>query len=165
MLRLERGVTARRRATGPGSSLRTDRTASFTRGGVVALLVACVCVPVVLLPGDWGGLVHLGTQLWLPMGTTAVALSAWGRLAVARVWLGVTGRLPWRLMAFLEDAHRRGVLRRSGAYFEFRHLRLQSYLAQDGTPVSGPGTTAADIPPGPREAPGEPVRECGDRPV
>ncbi|MER6079803.1 NACHT domain-containing protein [Streptomyces sp. NPDC001833] len=143
------------RATGPGSSLRTDRTASFTRGGVVALLVACVCVPVVLLPGDWGGLVHVGTQLWLPMGTTAVALSAWGRLVVARIWLGVTGRLPWRLMAFLEDAHRRGVLRRSGAYFEFRHLRLQSYLAQDGTPVCGPRTSAADIPPGPREAPAD----------
>ncbi|MEW1772377.1 hypothetical protein [Streptomyces sp. NPDC086777] len=144
------------RATGPGSSLHTDRTASFTRGGVVALLVACVCVPVVLLPGDWGGLVHVGTQLWLPMGATAVALGAWGRFAVARVWLGATGRLPWRLMAFLEDAHRRGVLRRSGAYFEFRHLRLQSHLAHDGTP--------AGIPPRPREAPAGPVRESGDRP-
>ncbi|MEU9345598.1 hypothetical protein AB0D74_30775 [Streptomyces sp. NPDC048278] len=153
------------RATGPASSLRTDRTASFTRGGVVALLVACVCVPVVLLPGDWGGLVHVGTQLWLPMGTTAVALSAWGRFAVARVWLGVTGRLPWRLMAFLEDAHRRGVLRRSGAYFEFRHLRLQSHLAHDGTPGSGPGTTPADTPSLPREAPEGPVRESDDRPA
>ncbi|WP_308310845.1 NACHT domain-containing protein [Streptomyces sp. GbtcB6] len=147
------------RATGPASSLRTDRTASFTRGGVVALLVACVCVPVTLLPGDWGGLVHVGTQLWLPLGTTAVALSAWGRFAVARVWLGVTGGLPWRLMAFLEDAHRRGVLRRSGAYFEFRHLRLQSHLAHDDIPASGP----ADAPPRPREAPGEPAGERGER--
>ncbi|MFJ9563204.1 hypothetical protein ACIRQQ_24550 [Streptomyces fuscichromogenes] len=152
------------RATGPGSSLRTDRTATFTRGGVVALLVAGVCVPVTLLPGDWGGLVHVGTQLWLPLGTTAVALSAWGRLAVARVWLAVTGRLPWRLMAFLEDAHRRGVLRRSGAYFEFRHLRLQAHLARDGLPAAGPGAASADVPPRPREAPGEPARERGDRP-
>ncbi|MEU6197041.1 hypothetical protein [Streptomyces sp. NPDC047061] len=155
------------RATGPGSSLRTDRTASFTRGGVVALLVACVCVPVVLLPGDWGGLVHVGTQLWLPLGTTAVALSAWGRFAVARVWLGVTGRLPWRLMAFLDDAHRRGVLRRSGAYFEFRHLRLQSHMAHDDTPATGASdalaTGASDAPPRPREAPGAPVGERGDR--
>ncbi|MFD8819393.1 hypothetical protein ACFV23_49965, partial [Streptomyces sp. NPDC059627] len=151
------------RTTGPGSSLRTDRTASFTRGGVVALLVACVCVPVTLLPGDWGGLVHVGTQLWLPLGTTAVALSAWGRLAVARVWLGVTGRLPWRLMAFLEDAHRRGVLRRSGAYFEFRHLRLQSHLAHEGTPAAEPGPAPAGIPPRPREASDEPARERDDR--
>ncbi|WP_449350108.1 NACHT domain-containing protein [Streptomyces shaanxiensis] len=125
------------RATGPGSSLRTDRTASLTRGGLVALVVAGVSVPVVALPGDWGGLVHVGTQLWLPLGTAALALSAWGRFTVARVWLAATGRLPWRLMAFLEDAHRRGVLRRSGAYFEFRHLRLQAHLAgrdaEDGT--------------------------------
>ncbi|MFJ6905809.1 NACHT domain-containing protein [Streptomyces griseoluteus] len=127
------------RAAGPGSSLRTDRTASFTRAGVVALLVALVCVPVMVLPGDWGGLAHVGTRLWLPLGAAALALSAWGRFAVARVWLAVTGRLPWRLMAFLEDAHRRGVLRRSGACFEFRHLRLQSHLAGGGAGVRGQG--------------------------
>ncbi|MFJ5178246.1 hypothetical protein ACIP68_30935 [Streptomyces griseoviridis] len=128
------------RAAGPGASLRTDRAASLTRGGGVALLVAVVCVPVVLLPGDWGGLVHLGTQLWLPLGTAALALSAWGRFVVARVWLAGTGRLPWRLMRFLEDAHRRGVLRRSGASFEFRHLRLQTHLAGRGWEGTGAGS-------------------------
>lgn len=96
---------------------------------MVALLVACVCVPVVATPGDWGGLVHLGTQLWLPLGTAALALSAWGRFLVARAWLAATGQLPWRLMAFLDEAHQRGVLRQSGAGFEFRHLRLQAQLA------------------------------------
>ncbi|MEV7321014.1 NACHT domain-containing protein [Streptomyces sp. NPDC093970] len=133
------------RTPGPGSSLRTDRTAALTRGGVVALLVALVCVPVTLVPGDRGGLAHVGTQLWLPLGTAALALSAWGRLVVARGWLALTGRLPWHLMAFLADAHRRGVLRQSGAYYEFRHVRLQSYLA-------GPGG-ASVAPPGPRESP------------
>ncbi|WP_404189262.1 NACHT domain-containing protein [Streptomyces tauricus] len=120
------------RAASPGLSLRTDRTASLTRGGMVALIVACVCVPVVATPGDWGGLVHLGTQLWLPLGTAALALSAWGRFLVARTWLAVTGRLPWRLVAFLDEAHQRGVLRQSGAGFEFRHLRLQAQLAATG---------------------------------
>ncbi|MBK3574580.1 hypothetical protein JHN63_12290 [Streptomyces sp. MBT65] len=139
------------RAAGPGSSLRTDRAASFTRGGMVALLVAAVCVPVVALPGDWGGVVHIGTQLWLPLGTAALALSAWGRFTVARAWLAATGRMPWRLLTFLEDAHRRGVLRQSGAGFEFRHQRLQSHLAgcatapgvtvQSSDPASGPHTT------------------------
>ncbi|WP_413759480.1 NACHT domain-containing protein [Streptomyces sp. MMBL 11-3] len=124
------------RAASPGLSLRTDRTASLTRGGMVALLVACVCVPVVATPGDWGGLVHLGTQLWLPLGTAALALSAWGRFVVARCWLAATGQLPWRLMRFLEEAHQRGVLRQSGAGFEFRHERLQAQLA---------GAPAADV--------------------
>ncbi|MFJ8061198.1 NACHT domain-containing protein [Streptomyces sp. NPDC096142] len=128
------------RAAGPGSSLRTDRAASFTRGGLVALLVAAVCVPVVALPGDWGGLVHIGTQLWLPLGSAALALSAWGRFAVARAWLAATGRMPWRLMTFLEDTHRRGVLRQSGAGFEFRHQRLQSHLAGR---VTAPVVTAS----------------------
>jgi hypothetical protein len=138
------------RAAGPGSSLRTDRTASFTRGGMVALLVAAVCVPVVTLPGDWGGLVHIGTQLWLPLGSAALALSAWGRFTVARAWLAAKGRMPWRLMTFLEDADRRGVLRQSGAGFEFRHQRLRSHLAGRDTPpaVTGP---PADGPSRPRE--------------
>ncbi|MFE0516094.1 hypothetical protein [Streptomyces sp. NPDC058964] len=146
------------RATGPGSSLRTDRTASLTRGGVVALLVALVCVPVVALPGDWGGLVHIGTQLWLPLGAAALSLSAWGRFTVARVWLALTGRLPWRLMAFLEDAHRRGVLRQSGACFEFRHLRLQSCLARGGPEDDRAGSAAVDAP-RPREARDGPVQD------
>ena len=53
-------------------------------------------------------------------------------IVVARASNGVIGRdggLPWRLLAFLEDAHRRGVLRRSGAYYRFRHAELQEYLA------------------------------------
>ncbi|MFI9833850.1 NACHT domain-containing protein [Streptomyces sp. NPDC051913] len=124
------------RAAGPASSLRTDRTASFTRGGAVALLVGLVCVPLAALPGDRGGLVHVGTQLWLPLGTAALSLSAWGRFTVTRVWLAMTGRLPWRLMTFLEDAHRRGVLRQNGASFEFRHVRLHAHLVGDD-PVEG----------------------------
>ncbi|MGH3853135.1 MAG: hypothetical protein ACRDR6_06485 [Pseudonocardiaceae bacterium] len=77
-------------------------------------------------------------QLWLLMGPVAVCLSAWGRLLVAHIWLGVTGKLPWRLMTFLADAHRRGVLRQSGALYQFRHLRLQQRLAADLRPSATP---------------------------
>ncbi|MFF3501855.1 hypothetical protein [Streptomyces sp. NPDC003247] len=90
---------------------------------------------------------HIGTQLWLPLGAAALALSAWGRFTVARFWLAATGRMPWRLMTFLEDAHRRGLLRQSGASFEFRHVRLQSHLAGEGrearagTPSRAPGAS------------------------
>ena len=38
-------------------------------------------------------------------------------------------RLPWQLMSFLADAHRRGVLRQAGAVYQFRHIELQHRLA------------------------------------
>lgn len=48
----------------------------------------------------------------------------------ARIPLFVTGRAPWRLVTFLEDAHRRGALRQDGATYQFRHIRLQERLAE-----------------------------------
>ncbi|AUG79447.1 XRE family transcriptional regulator [Kitasatospora sp. MMS16-BH015] len=59
----------------------------------------------------------------------AFAFTAWGRWVVlARCWLPLTRRLPWRTVEFLDDAYRRGVLRRAGAVYQFRHLRLQHHL-------------------------------------
>ncbi|MCS0636872.1 helix-turn-helix domain-containing protein [Streptomyces sp. LP05-1] len=59
-----------------------------------------------------------------------LTLTAWGQWAVlTRIWLPLTGRLPWAVMAFLEDACRRGVLRQAGAVYQFRHARLQQHLA------------------------------------
>ncbi|MFI1061033.1 helix-turn-helix domain-containing protein [Streptomyces spororaveus] len=58
-----------------------------------------------------------------------LAFTAWGQwLLLARVWLPLTGRLPWATVAFLEDAYRRGVLRQVGAVYQFRHARLQRHL-------------------------------------
>ncbi|MEU9321498.1 helix-turn-helix domain-containing protein [Streptomyces sp. NPDC048295] len=66
-------------------------------------------------------------------GTCSYALSftAWGRwLVLSRVWLPLTGKLPWDTVAFLDDAYRRGVLRQTGAVYQFRHVRLQHHLAR-----------------------------------
>jgi hypothetical protein len=54
---------------------------------------------------------------------------AWPNFLVARCWFWVRGYLPWRLMAFLGDAHERGVLRQTGAVYQFRHVELQRRLA------------------------------------
>lgn len=65
-----------------------------------------------------------------------LCLTAWGQwVAIARIWLPMTGRLPWRLVAFLDDACRRGALRRVGAVYQFRHARLQDHLTGVLTPV------------------------------
>lgn len=68
----------------------------------------------------------------LGSGATLVQ-SAWTRWLIARIWLFGNRRVPWRLLMFLEDAHRRGMLRQSGAAYQFRHLELQRSLA-DHTP-------------------------------
>ncbi|WP_404870807.1 NACHT domain-containing protein [Kitasatospora griseola] len=77
---------------------------------------------------DWG-VVGVGSLLCWQLH--AVAVSAWGRFAVARLWLALSGRLPLRLLDFLEDAHRRGVLRQSGGVYQFRHVELRDRLAAD----------------------------------
>ncbi|GAA0353197.1 NACHT domain-containing protein [Streptomyces blastmyceticus] len=76
-----------------------------------------------------------------------LCLSAWGQWAVfARIWLPLTGRLPWPVVAFLEDAYQRGVLRQAGAVYQFRHARLQDHLARtypDSAPAATPGRIRA----------------------
>ncbi len=60
----------------------------------------------------------------------ALSVTAWGQWVVfGRLWLPLTGRLPWAVPTFLDDAYRRGVLRRAGAVYQFRHARLQDHLA------------------------------------
>ncbi|WP_433544329.1 helix-turn-helix domain-containing protein (plasmid) [Streptomyces sp. CA-294286] len=73
-----------------------------------------------------------------------LAFTAWGQwLLFARLWLPLTGRLPWNPAAFLDDAYRRGVLRRTGAVYQFRHVRLQHHLGtafRDRHPDFAPAT-------------------------
>ncbi|WP_129309154.1 helix-turn-helix domain-containing protein [Streptomyces sp. L2] len=60
-----------------------------------------------------------------------LAFTAWGQWVVlTRVWLPLTGRLPWDTAAFLDDAYHRGVLRQTGAVYQFRHARLQHHLGR-----------------------------------
>jgi hypothetical protein len=78
-------------------------------------------------------------SLLLPFGliglATIVAVYPWPKYQAARAWFAMTGRLPWRLMAFLADAHHLGILRQVGPVYQFRHARLQDRLAGDVRPV------------------------------
>ncbi|RJL30166.1 NACHT domain-containing protein [Bailinhaonella thermotolerans] len=55
---------------------------------------------------------------------------------VTLVLLYAGGRAPLRLMRFLEDAHRAGLLREAGPVFQFRHANLQDRLAETYRPPS-----------------------------
>ncbi|MEV6560519.1 NACHT domain-containing protein [Nocardia sp. NPDC051756] len=56
---------------------------------------------------------------------------AWFLFVTTTRWAVLTGKLPRRTMAFLDDAHRLGLLRTVGPIYQFRHAELQRYLARD----------------------------------
>ncbi|MFE0178780.1 tetratricopeptide repeat protein [Streptomyces sp. NPDC059002] len=92
--------------------------------------------------------VILASVRWLAnVGGTAVAAAAWPTFTVARLSLAARG-YPRDLMAFLEDARTRGVLRQVGAVYQFRHINLQRHLAwtygahESATEAPDAGSTA-----------------------
>jgi hypothetical protein len=112
------------RATNPTAVLSHDRVVT----ALTALLTgAGLGVIVAIASNPW-----MGLAASIPCGITlGIGMSSWGWFALARVWLGLRGILPWRLMDFLHDAYRRGVLRQAGAVYQFRHVRLQEWLVGD----------------------------------
>ncbi|WP_165521849.1 NACHT domain-containing protein [Micromonospora zingiberis] len=71
----------------------------------------------------------LGVTLGLTVGLAVGLLTtSWGALQYARLWWCIRNDLPWPLMAFLADAHRRGVLRQAGGVYQFRHGLLRDRL-------------------------------------
>ncbi|MFC8512772.1 NACHT domain-containing protein [Streptomyces sp. NPDC057257] len=87
---------------------------------------------IVWWPGR-GNLVR-GSATGVLVGCMVGLAVAWNQTAcgwflLARCYLTIRRRLPWRLMDFLVDAHHQGVLRQSGAVYQFRHIELQRHLA------------------------------------
>jgi hypothetical protein len=94
------------------------------RASLAGLAILHYPAPVLALLGAAGGCVLSGAGL----GLMAAGSSAWGRLLWTRVFLAARGEAPLRLITFLQDAYRRGVLRQVNGYYEFRHRLLQRYL-------------------------------------
>ncbi|MGI5373551.1 NACHT domain-containing protein [Streptomyces sp. CA-251387] len=134
------------RAQGPLASLRADRDTGIVRAFLST--VVGVFSAVLVVGGLSNGQSFAATIVFLPTGLIAFALSAWGHLLTTRLWLCTAGRLPWRLMTFLAEAHERGVLRQAGAVHQFRHARLQERLAS-----TGEDEVRTASPPAPRPAP------------
>ncbi|NBE55162.1 NACHT domain-containing protein [Streptomyces boluensis] len=78
-------------------------------------------------------------------GLVVLSTSAWGHYTTARWWLAWRGQTPRDLAAFLDDAHKVGVLRSTGAHYQFRHASLQHRLAG---PVRVPAQPSARVPGG-----------------
>ncbi|MFC4852925.1 NACHT domain-containing protein [Actinophytocola glycyrrhizae] len=122
-------------AGSPVDLLNTNRRTVVVQSLALGLMTWLTYTAMVaVLHGPRFGLAYglsYGLVLGLAISLGASSLTAWGTWMVfARVWLPVNGRLPWTLPEFLEDAYRRGVLRRAGAVYQFRHARLQDHLKQ-----------------------------------
>ncbi|GII60972.1 SARP family transcriptional regulator [Sphaerisporangium krabiense] len=103
----------------------------FGRVGAVTygLAGAAVAGQVIATTSTFAFGLLVGHLFGLAVGLAVASSRAWGAFALTRVWLAVTGRAPLRLIRFLDDAHRRGVLRQTGGVYQFRHARLQDHLA------------------------------------
>ncbi|MFE5919140.1 NACHT domain-containing protein [Streptomyces sp. NPDC056468] len=89
--------------------------------GMAALLDSATIVPVSVT-------VLLLIPAFGVCGASTYAAS--GHFTLTRCYLALHRKLPLDLMAFLADAHERGVLRQAGAVYQFRHIDLQHHLAQ-----------------------------------
>lgn len=109
-------------ATRPTALLATNRINVLLQLTAVGVLIG-VGYGAVLGPAP-----GLAAGLMVPLGLGT--MTAWGRWVVlVRIWLPLRGRAPWAMIAFLEDAYERGVLRQAGAVYQLRHDRIQTQLA------------------------------------
>ena len=109
----------------PQESLRLDRQAdvvvAVVRRSAIAVTLWLFCGP--QIAAAYGIFAVTATLVMLTLGGQGVYASR--SYVGARIWFSARGRLPWRTMTFLADASRRGVLRQTGATYQFRHARLQ----------------------------------------
>ncbi|MFC9682620.1 NACHT domain-containing protein [Streptomyces sp. NPDC056948] len=139
----------------PSSSVRTDRFVSLLSGLVGAAVIAASLealdafeavsglaeearedlslaeVAGDIADGMLGGLGGIGLSL-------AWGAHAWPHYMITRSWQAARGHLPWRLQAFLADAHKLGILRQVGPVYQFRHARLLNHLAAGSPRLPGP---------------------------
>jgi hypothetical protein len=124
-------------AVAPRRLLVQDRRVAITFGAVYALTTGFVGgygidplfgLAIGVSAGLSGGLLY-GPVWAFSLDKGRAGVVSWMHLVFVRLWLAPRGRLPWRLMGFLEAAHDKGVLRQSGAVYQFRHAFLQNALA------------------------------------
>ncbi|MFF3455033.1 NACHT domain-containing protein [Streptomyces sp. NPDC002730] len=124
-------VIERKTSVSPSALLNTNRTTVLTQLLAVGLVIGFgYGITIGLVNGFVVGL-SVGLAAGLAVALGVGTLTAWGRwVLLARIWLPLTGRLPWAVNAFLDDAYQRGVLRQAGAVYQFRHARLRDRLGE-----------------------------------
>ncbi|MEE1736849.1 NACHT domain-containing protein [Streptomyces sp. BE147] len=129
----------------PSDLLNTNRTTVLAQVLAMGLTVGLGYGTVVATINNPTLGVASGLVTGVMVAIGACTLTAWGRWVVlVRIWLPLTGRLPRAVNAFLDDAYERGVLRRAGAVYQFRHARLRDRLAEAHGHHETPTTATGD---------------------
>lgn len=137
VIRWIRLSTSEPAAISPVSSLRNDRAVALGSIGAIGV-VSAISIAVfgdalrrldpVIASGpriEW----YHGCMFGLSLGLVVACLyTAWPTFVVYHLALGITGRAPWRFIAFFEGLRRHGVLRRDGALYQFHQESLQDTL-------------------------------------
>ncbi|MFG2090284.1 NACHT domain-containing protein [Spirillospora sp. NPDC048824] len=134
-------------ATTPMSSWRTDRSLNLLRVSTITLAFGLAFTLVVgLSDGPVLGLVFglpfglaAGLSGGLTVGLAFGKHRAWWAFLLATWKVARAGHLPRRLMPFLDDCHRLGLLRTAGPYYQFRHAELHDHLAATHPPPHNTG--------------------------
>jgi hypothetical protein len=115
----------------PAKVLARDRATFWITGLAGAAAIGLSSGFAVGLPSGSRLGIEVGLANAIALGLSVGFLQAeYGQYTLARYLLAIQGRLPWRPMSFLSDAHeKRGVLRQIGATYQFRHEELQRGLA------------------------------------
>jgi NACHT domain len=108
--------------TDPRIFIKINRRSTIIVGLIIGIATGAIAGFLAGIPA--------GVLTGVVAGVSANCTALWPPYVIARIWLALRRRLPWRLMSFLADAHRRGVLRQAGAVYQFRHIELQERLAR-----------------------------------
>jgi hypothetical protein len=127
------------RATNPRLLLRRDLRVGYVFG--IAYAIPAFVLGFLVTDEFWMGLgfavaaglagaLLYGAQWFFALQGGRAGATASVHLALAILALAPRGRLPWRVMHFLEEAHDRGILRRqAGGTYEFRHANVAAAIA------------------------------------
>jgi hypothetical protein len=130
------------RATNPRLLLRRDLRVGHVFGtayAIPAFVVAYLVTDDLWISAAFavacalaGGLLY-GAQWFLALQGGKAGAVAFVHLALAVLVLAPRGHLPWRVMHFLEEAHKQGILRRqAGGAYAFRHANVAAAVARWG---------------------------------
>lgn len=136
-----KNIPGNERFSSASETLKIERRISIRNIGLLGI------VALVLLASStfYGAQLLGGLVLGLCVGAGAIALAhqpgqgeigqvgsvAWMSFYISLFVLAVSGRFPWRLQRFLDDAAKREALRHKGSLYQFRHASLQDYLASE----------------------------------